>query len=117
MGINKAILLGVITRGPWIHRFDEDIVADFILSTRERLIYPSGQQIDREIEHLIRCRGKYAEAVQRYANPGQTLYLEGSIRHRVYTDRNGIQKTTHPIEVSHLVFVSPTSTQVDEILH
>lgn len=116
MSVNKAILLGSIARGPWITRTTQGIFARLILTTAQEIVYPTGQRAGREMEHLLLFRGKYAEAIQRYASPGQLLYVEGRMTHRKYTDRNGSERLTHQVEVITLEFVSPTPEGVQDYL-
>jgi single-stranded DNA-binding protein len=56
--------------------------------------------------HRIVAWGKQAETCNQYLHKGNAVYIEGSIRSRNYSDKNGVQKTTFEIHAETVSFLS-----------
>ncbi len=99
--VNKVILIGNLGRDPEI-RYTQggEPIANFSLATNEVWTDKAGQKQERTEWHRVEVFGKAAEVVRDYAGKGRPIYLEGSIRHDEWTDRDGKKRTTTKIRVS-----------------
>ncbi|NLA24680.1 MAG: single-stranded DNA-binding protein [Bacteroidales bacterium] len=97
MNVNKVILIGRLGKDPVISHPQADVTrAEFTLATSES--YKKDEQwIETTEWHNIlawRYQGVY---VERNLRKGMLVYVEGKIRSRQYTDKNGIQRTFYEI--------------------
>lgn len=103
MSVNKVILVGRVGTDPVIRTYGEGDSARknaaFALATSEWS--KNGDQFVESTEwHNIVCWGRAAEAAERKAQKGRTLYIEGKIRTRKYNDKNGEEKYAREILAS-----------------
>lgn len=88
-GINKAIILGNLTRDPEIRYIPNgSAVANFSVATNESWKDKStGQNQERAEFHNITIFGKLAEICGEYLRKGSQVYLEGKITTEKYQDK------------------------------
>lgn len=114
MSVNKVILLGNVGKEPEVRYLNTGVaVATFPLATSDRAYTSANGTVvpERTEWHNIVIWGKNAEVVERYVRKGDKLYLEGKIRTRSYSDKNGIQRYIVEIFVDNMEMLSPRSTQ------
>jgi single-strand DNA-binding protein len=100
MSINKVILIGNVGKDPEVRYVDENVpVANFTLATTERgYTTQSGTVVpDRTEWHNIVVWRGLAKVVENYVRKGTSLYIEGKIRTRNWTDQNGATRYTTEI--------------------
>ena len=92
MSLNKVMLIGNVGTEPDI-RYIENGVATATLSlatSTPGYTLPNGTQVPERTEwHRILLWRKLAEIVERYVHKGDKLYIEGQLRTRSYTDKQG----------------------------
>ncbi len=89
-GINKAIIVGRVGQDPKITDFTNGSkCAQFSVATTERgFTTRDGREIPDKTEwHNIVCYGNLATVIQNYVRKGSSLYVEGKIRYREFTDQ------------------------------
>lgn len=99
MTVNKAIIVGRLGQDPEV-RFRQDgmAIANLTLATSERRRDKNtGEQIEETEWHRIVLFGKTAEVAQEYLRKGGLVYVEGKIKTRKWTDREGIDRYTTEI--------------------
>ena len=100
MSLNKVMLIGNVGTEPDI-RYIENGVATATLSlatSTPGYTLPNGTQVPERTEwHRILLWRKLAEIVERYVHKGDKLYIEGQLRTRSYTDKQG--KTRYVTEI------------------
>lgn len=92
-GVNRATLIGNLGHGPEIRATASgETVCNLDLATSERYKNRAGEW--QEVTEWHRCVffGKAAETLGEYAKKGDRLYVEGSIRTRTYTGKDGTEK-------------------------
>ena len=77
-------------------------VATFTLATSERFRDRNGETRENTEWHNIVAWGQPADVCERFVHKGTQLYIEGRLRTRKYTDRNGQEKYTTEINVDTL---------------
>lgn len=95
MSVNKAILIGIVSKEPEVRHFDNgSIVATFTLETTERgYISTSGIQVpDRREWHNIVLWEDLAEITEKYIHKDFIIYIEGKIHSRYYIDNQAIKR-------------------------
>lgn len=90
-GVNKCIILGFVGRDPETrHMPNGGAVCNFSVATSEQWTdKQSGDKQERTEWHAIVAFGKLAEICSEYVRKGGQVYVEGSIRTRKWTDKEG----------------------------
>ena len=92
MSLNKVMLIGNVGKEPEVRYVDEGVataVLSLATSTRGYTL-PNGTVVpDRTEWHRVLLWRKLAEVVEKYVHTGDKLYIEGEIRSRSYTDKQG----------------------------
>ena len=98
MSVNKVILVGNVGKDPEVRPLESGAaVAAFPLATTERYKDKSGVLQDQTEWHNIICWRNLAELAEKYINKGSQLYIEGKIRTRSWTDKEGAKRYTTEI--------------------
>lgn len=114
MSVNKVILLGNVGKDPEVRYLNTGVaVATFSLATSDRAYTSANGTVvpERTEWHNIVIWGKNAEVVEKYVRKGDKLYLEGKIRTRSYSDKNGIQRYIVEIFVDSMEMLTPRGMQ------
>lgn len=110
MSVNKVLLIGNVGKDPDVRYLNTGVaVANFPLATSDRAYVASnGTQIPERTEwHNIVIWGNLAETVEKYVRKGDKLWIEGKIRTRSYSDKNGIQRYVTEIFADSMEMLSP----------
>jgi single-strand DNA-binding protein len=104
--VNKVILIGNLGRDPEV-RFTQGgtPVANFTMATTERWNDPSGEKKEKTEWHRIVVWGKQAEIAAEYLKKGRSVYIEGSLQTREWTDRDGNKRYTTEVRAQRLQFL------------
>lgn len=90
MNLNKAFVLGNVTRDPEIRALPSgQQVTSFGLATNRFYTDASGQKKQDVEFHNIVCFGKLADIASRYLNKGSLVLIEGRIKTRNWQDNAG----------------------------
>jgi single-strand DNA-binding protein len=87
--VNKVILVGNLTRDPETRTFPSgDMVANVSLATNDRWRDKNtGEQKEAVEFHRVVFNGRLAEIADQYLRKGASVYIEGSLRTRKWTDQ------------------------------
>ena len=90
MNINKAILVGRLTRDPEVRTTTTgQTVTSISLATNRFWKDKSGQRQDKTEFHNVVLWGRLAEIAGQYLTKGQEAYIEGRLETRKYTAKDG----------------------------
>jgi single-strand DNA-binding protein len=94
MSINKAIIIGFCGRDPEIRYMPNgDQITNISVATTESWIDKStGEKKELTEWHRITFYRKLAEIAGQYLKKGAQVYVEGRLKTRKYTDKNGIER-------------------------
>lgn len=91
--VNKVILVGNLGRDPEVRYLPSgDAVANVTIATSSKFKNKSGEMVEETEWHRVTFFGKLAEIVGQYLKKGRSVYVEGRIKTRKYTDKDGIEK-------------------------
>lgn len=91
--INKVILIGNLGQDPKVHTTQSNsIVTQLSVATSHRVKQADGQYADETEWHRVVCFGKTAEVARDYLAKGKQVYIEGRLRTRKFTDKDGVEK-------------------------
>ncbi|WP_428383577.1 single-stranded DNA-binding protein [Nevskia ramosa] len=103
-GVNKVILLGNIGKDPEVKYFPNgDAFCNLSLATSETWNdKSSGEKKEKTEWHNLVFMRKLAEIVGQYVGKGSKLYVEGSLRTRKWTDKDGQDRYSTEIVVNEM---------------
>ena len=92
--VNKVIIVGNLGRDPEIrHMPSGDAIANIAVATSYKSKdHDTGEQKELTEWHRIAFFGNLAEIVGRYLKKGASVYVEGHLQTRKYTDKDGIER-------------------------
>ena len=97
--VNKVILVGNIGKDPEVRYLPSgDQICNVTLATSEKYKdKASGEYKENTEWHRVVFFGKLAEICGQYLKKGSQVYVEGSIRTRKWTDKDGQERYTTEI--------------------
>lgn len=98
--MNKVLLLGTVDKEPEVRYVDKGIcVAQLTLRTTDKKLSRNETEASNQVTefHRIVLWRELAEIVEREVHMNDTLYVEGALHYRSYTDKAGIAH--HIVEV------------------
>ncbi|RMG44821.1 MAG: single-stranded DNA-binding protein [Acidobacteria bacterium] len=91
----KVILIGNLGRDAELRRTPGGTtLADFSIATNERWTDKNGTQQEHTQWFRVTLWGRQAEALAPYLTKGKQVYVDGTLRAREYTDRDGNRRTS-----------------------
>jgi single-strand DNA-binding protein len=91
--VNKVILLGNLGRDPETrYTTGGEAVTNLRIATSEQWKDKSGEKQERTEWHSVVLFGRQAEVAGEYLKKGRSVYIEGRLQTRKYTDKEGVEK-------------------------
>ncbi len=112
MSLNKAMLIGNVGADPEVRYIENGTCTARIRLATSTPGYtlPNGTNVPERTEwHTLQLWGKLASVAEKYVHKGDKLYVEGSLRTRNYTDRQGAQHYVTEIWVNSMEMLTPKS--------
>lgn len=104
--VNKVILIGNLGADPELRSTSTGTpVCEMRVATNESWRDKQGEQQERTEWHRIVVWGRQAESVAKYLSKGRSVYVEGRLQTREWTDREGQRRFTTEIIASSVVFL------------
>ena len=96
--LNKVMLIGNLGKDPEVrYTAGGTAVASFSLATSEKFKSKDGQWEEKTEWHNITLWGRTAEIAGEYLAKGRTVYIEGRLQTRKWTDKEGKDRYTTEI--------------------
>ena len=113
--LNKVILIGRLGRDPET-RFmpNGEAVCNFSVATSEKYTDKNGQRQEDTEWHNVTMYRKLAEIAGKYLKKGSQVYIEGKIKSRKYTDKNGVERTAYDIIANEMKMLGGNSQATQE---
>jgi single-strand DNA-binding protein len=102
--VNKVIIVGNLGRDPETRTFPSgDRVTNVTIATTDRWKDKTSGEMKEATEwHRVVFNGRLAEIAGEYLRKGSQVYLEGSLRTRKWTDKDGVEKFTTEIRADQM---------------
>jgi single-strand DNA-binding protein len=99
--VNKVILLGNLGRDPEVRRTgDGRAVANLSVATSENWKDKNtGERQEKTEWHRVVLWGPVAEVAEKYLKKGDSIYVEGRIETRKWTDKEGQERYTTEVVI------------------
>src|SRR5205807_4496089 len=93
--VNKIIIVGNLGRDPEVRTFPNgDRVANVTIATTDKWKDKTSGEIKEHTEwHRVVFHARLAEIAGEYLRKGSQAYVEGSLRTRKYTDKDGNERS------------------------
>jgi single-strand DNA-binding protein len=113
--VNLAIIVGYLGADPELRYLPNgDAVVNLSVATSEKYKDKSGQPVETTEWHRVSFFGRIAEVCGEYLRKGSLVYIEGSIRTRKYTDKDGIERYTTDIKGSRMKMLGSSNGDGEE---
>jgi single-strand DNA-binding protein len=91
--VNRAFILGNLGREPEV-RYTQggDAVCNLSIATSEQWKDKAGVKQEKTEWHRVTLFGRQAEVAGEYLKKGTSVWIEGRIQTRKYTDKDGVEK-------------------------
>jgi single-strand DNA-binding protein len=105
--VNKIILVGNLGRDPEVRSTQSgDKIANVSLATTDkRMNKASGQREETTEWHNLVIFGKQAEIAEKYLKKGKSVYVEGRVQSRKWTDKESQERTSYEIMVDNFTML------------
>ena len=102
--VNKIILVGNLGRDPEMRSFPSgDQIANITIATTDKWKDKQTGEMKEATEwHRVVFNGRLAEIAGQYLRKGSQVYVEGSLRTRKWTDKDGQEKFTTEIRADQM---------------
>ena len=102
--VNKVILVGNLGRDPESRTFPSgDQVCNVTIATTDKWKDKASGEMKEATEwHRLVFNGRLAEIAAQYLRKGSQIYVEGQIRTRKFTDKEGVEKFATEIRVDQM---------------
>ncbi len=113
MNLNKAMIIGNVTRDPDVRQTANGAsVASFSVATNFYWTDPSGTRQERVEFHNIVAWRKLAEICGQYLRKGSKVYVEGRLQTRDWVDKNtGMKRYTTEIVAENMIMLDKQGGQ------
>ncbi|MCB1984352.1 MAG: single-stranded DNA-binding protein [Burkholderiales bacterium] len=96
--VNKVILIGNLGKDPETRYMSSgDAVTNITLATTEVWKDKNGEKQEKTEWHRVTFYRKLAEIAGEYLKKGRSVYIEGKLETRKWTDKNGMDRYTTEI--------------------
>ena len=104
--VNKVILVGNLGHEPELrYTAKGNPVTSFSLATSRGMKNTEGGMQEKTYWHRATVWGKKAEACAKYLTKGSSVYLEGELQFRDWTDKEGVQRKSAEVLVDDVRFL------------
>ena len=118
-GVNKVILVGTLGRDPESKSFPNGgSITSFSIATSESWNDKnSGERQESTEWHRIATNNRLAEIAQQYLRKGSKVYIEGSLRTRKWTDKDGVERYTTEVRAESMQMLDGAPSQQNNASH
>ena len=102
--VNKAIIIGNLGRDPEMRTFPDGTAScNLAVATTDKWKDKQTGEMKEAAEwHRVSVAGRLAEICGQYLRKGSQVYIEGSLRTRKWTDKDGVERYTTEIRADQM---------------
>lgn len=112
--LNRAQLIGNVTRDPEVRVAGTQKVATFGVATNFSWLDQTGQRKDKAEFHNIVAWRKLAELIEKYVHKGSKIFVEGRMQTREWEGEDGVKRYKTEIVADSIILLGakgePTAT-------
>ena len=103
--VNKVFVLGALGRDPETRTSGKTAITNLSLATSRKYKTADGDIAEETEWHRIALFGRVAEIAAQYLHKGDSVHIEGRLRTRKYTDKDGIERYATEIVGEHMTLL------------
>lgn len=116
--LNKVILIGNLGKDPETRYLQNgDAVTTITLATTDTWKDKNGEKQEKTEWHRVVFYRKLAEIAGEYLKKGRSVYIEGRLETKKWTDKQGIERYTTQIVAADMKMLGNRSTSTNEPDH
>ncbi len=105
-GINKVVLIGNIGQAPELrYTRNGKAVCNMSLATNEVFTDDDDNEVQNTEWHKVVAWGRLAEICEEYLDKGSQVYVEGKLKTREWSDRDGTQRSSTEVIAREVQFL------------
>lgn len=105
-GVNKVLLIGNLGQEPELrYTGSETAVCNMRIATDESYTDRDGNDVQKTEWHTVVAWERLAEVCNEYLEKGSTVYVEGTLETKDWTDRDGTDRQTTQIKARKIRFL------------
>ncbi len=105
-GVNRVTLIGNLGADPILRSLENgDTVCDFRIAMSEAWKDKNGEKQERTEWMTVVTWGGLADTCGQYLEKGRQVYVEGSLRTREWTDKEGVKRYTTEVKATSVQFL------------
>jgi single-strand DNA-binding protein len=113
--VNKVILVGNLGRDPEVRTFpDGGSVCNITIATTRNWKDKAGEKQEETEWHRVVFRERLAEIAGEYLRKGRSVYVEGRLKTRKWTDKEGKENYTTEVLADQMQLLGSREGSVDE---
>jgi single-strand DNA-binding protein len=110
--VNKVILIGNLGKDPETRYMPNgDAVTNITVATTDTWKDKNGEKQEKTEWHRVTFYRKLAEIVAEYLKKGNSIYIEGRLETRKWTDKEGIERYSTDIIASDMKMLGSKSSE------
>ena len=114
--VNKVILVGNLGADPEMRQTSGgEAVCTLSVATSEKFTNRNGEPQTSTEWHKVVLFRRFAEIANQYLRKGSSVYFEGQIKTRKWTDQNGLERYTTEVEAYELKLLDRQGTQSEVV--
>ncbi|MBC8077325.1 MAG: single-stranded DNA-binding protein, partial [Chloroflexales bacterium] len=107
-GLNKLQIIGRLGRDPEArYTADGKMVVNFSVATGGKWTDRDGNERDDTEWFRVEAWDRLAETCNNYLHKGDQVYIEGRLKSRKYTDKDGIERTSTDVVANNMLILTP----------
>lgn len=111
--VNKVVLICTLGKDPEVRQTQSgSAICNLSAATSRKYKDAQGEYQEETEWHRISLFGRMAELAGQYLKKGSTVFIEGRLRTRKYTDKEGIDRYVTEIIGEHLQFLDKKPADV-----
>lgn len=112
--VNQVILIGRLGKDPVVRYTQAGVaVAHLTLATSKKFKTKDGAMQEETTWHTIIVWGRDGENAGKFLKKGSSVYVEGEITSRRYTDKAGVEKIAFEIKAQRVQYLDQPGQQRD----
>ena len=106
MSVNKVILIGNLGVDPELKVTNSQMsVSNLRVATHEKFTNAQGEKVESTEWHTIVVFGKLADNCAKYLSKGSKIFVEGKLKTRKWTDKDGHEKYSTEVVANTIEFL------------
>lgn len=106
MDLNKALIIGRLTRDPEMRTTPQGTnVCSFSVATNHIYKTPTGEKKEQVEYHNVVAWGRLAETTSQYLKKGSKVYIEGRIQTRSWEGTDKVKKNRTEIVLNNMIML------------